>query len=127
QVRSIMQSTTINLGSSNHYGHGLVQAYDSGACGTGSGTNPPPPAPTTVTITDGFDTGTWNGGSGWLDRWTGSGSAAITTSGGPHQGSRHVRISSSGTINRPFDLSNASSATVSFWAKRTSSYSGSVQ
>ena len=70
---------------------------------------------------DDFESGGWSGGSGWLWPWYHGGDATVTTSGTPHGGSYHVRLSrSTGYIDRAVNLSGKSNVRLQFWAKADS-------
>ena len=81
-----------------------------------------------VTVaSDGFESGGWSGGSGWLDAWTDIGDATITKSQGPYEGSYHLQLRrNTGYVKRAVDLSGQSSARLQFQAK-VSSFEGSEE
>jgi hypothetical protein len=67
---------------------------------------------------DNFNSGTWTGGTGWLDGWTHSGESAIVTSGAPYEGTDHLRLrSSTGVAKRSVNLRHEISIHLIFWAK----------
>ncbi len=67
---------------------------------------------------DNFESGGWSGGTGWLWPWYADGAAIITTSGVPHGGSYHLRLSrSTGYVDRALDLSEYSNVHLQFWSK----------
>jgi hypothetical protein len=67
---------------------------------------------------DNFNSGTWTGGSGWLDSWTHSGESAVTNSGTPYEGGYHLRLrSNSGVVKRSINLSHNINIYLNFWAK----------
>jgi len=74
-----------------------------------------------VLASDGFTTNTWTnagGTPGWTGNWiTGGATATTQSSGTPQAGSYHARLAGTGSIYRQFNLSNASAATLTFWAK----------
>ncbi len=73
-----------------------------------------------IIASEDFESGGWSGGSGWLDAWYHTGDSSIRTSGGPYQGSYHLRLrTSSGYVKRAVDLSDQPSAKLQFWAKVT--------
>ena len=73
-----------------------------------------------VVASDNFEGG-WSGGSGWLWGWWHEGNSAITTSGGPHGGSYHLRMTSSNAyVDRAVDLSGRTDVRLQFWAKANS-------
>jgi len=74
---------------------------------------------------DYFESGGWDGGTGWLGGWWYQGDAIVTTSGVPYGGSYHCRLSNStGYIDRAIDLSGCSDVHLKFWAKAESFESG---
>ena len=74
---------------------------------------------------DGFESGTFCGGSGWSDScWTTSGSTAIRGWTNPYEGNRHVWLrSNDGVLSRTVDISGMSNINVSF-ANRVNSFEG---
>ena len=92
----------------------------------GAPTPPSPPTPPTVIASDDFESGGWNGGSGWLGRWYHEGDASITSRGDPHNGSTyHLRLRrSSGYVDRAVNLEGKSGVHLQFWAKAYSFESG---
>ena len=72
-----------------------------------------------VTIaSDGFESKSFSGGTGWLGSWTKAGDASVQSKDGPHSGAYHVRLKrSTGYIERSVDLSGASNVTLRFWSK----------
>jgi hypothetical protein len=73
---------------------------------------------------DDFESGDWAGGTGWLDDWYHEGTANVTTSGTPYEGSYHLLLTSSdGYVKRSVDLSNLSAASLQLQAK-VSSFEG---
>ena len=135
EARSLMQSTALDLGSAgldNSFGHGLILADaatatcttsgDGGSGGGGSGgddtTTPPPPPPAVIEISDGFESLSWSGGTGWLTGWSRSGSTpSIISSSGPQAGSYHLRLRANGTVTRTFSLVGYTNPTLTFWVK----------
>jgi suppressor of ftsI len=75
--------------------------------------------------TEDFESGTWTGGTRWLDAaWTVNGDAALLTTEGPHAGAWHARLRRvTGKIQRRARLRNASNVHLTFWAK-VSSFEG---
>jgi hypothetical protein len=70
---------------------------------------------------DDFESGGWTGGGGWINNWTYSGDAAVTSSGIPHKGAYHLRLrSSTGVVSRSVNLSQQISAHLRFWARAES-------
>ena len=71
---------------------------------------------------DNFESGGWNGGTGWLAPWTHTGSSNVTNSGTPYLESLyHLRLlSSTGYARRAVDLSGLPGARLQFWAKANS-------
>jgi hypothetical protein len=67
---------------------------------------------------DDFESGDWNGGTGWLDNWRHGGTSSITTSGTPYEGSYHLLLQNSdGNVRRTLDLSEQGVVHLMFWAK----------
>ena len=67
---------------------------------------------------DDFESGGWSGGVGWLWGWGNSGSAAVTSAGGPYEGGYHLQLmSDDGYVDRALDLSGHSDVHLQFWAK----------
>lgn len=65
-----------------------------------------------------FESGGWAGGSGWSDNWTHTGSANVTSTGTPYQGSYHLLLQSSdGNVRRSLDLSEQGIVHLKLWAK----------
>jgi hypothetical protein len=80
----------------------------------------PAAAPTTV-AEDGFESGAWKGGTGWLNEWTNHGASSITIDGHPYEGKYHMLLTGpDGYVARATDLSTASVAHLRFWAKASS-------
>ena len=74
---------------------------------------------------DNFNSGTWTGGTGWLDNWTHSGESAIVNTGTPYEGAYHLRLrSNTGVVKRSVNLSHEINIYLSFWAK-VDSFEGS--
>lgn len=91
----------------------------------------PTPGATPVTpgviANDGWESGDFSGGSGWLNPWTVQGGAnvAVTKGDGPHDGIHHLRLrSSDGRVSRDVDLSGRSGVHLTFFAKVSSFESG---
>jgi hypothetical protein len=67
---------------------------------------------------DNFNTGTWSGGTGWLDDWTHSGESAIVNTGTPYEGAYHLRLrSNDGLVKRSINLSHEVNIYLNLWAK----------
>jgi hypothetical protein len=74
---------------------------------------------------DDFESGGWDGGSGWSDNWTHGGTSSVTSSGSPYDGSYHLLLQNSdGNTRRPLDLSEQGIVHLRFWAK-VESFEGS--
>jgi hypothetical protein len=74
-----------------------------------------------IIASDDFESGGWNGGTGWLWGWWHEGDSSVTTFGTPHGGSYHLRLSrSTGYADRALDLSGQSNVHLQFWAKADS-------
>jgi len=70
---------------------------------------------------DDFESGGGGGGDGWLDDWEFTGDATVIDSGTPYEGSYHLRLRrDTGYAKREVDLSEATSASLQFWAKADS-------
>ena len=85
-------------------------------------------AQTVATITEDFESNSLSGGSGWDGDWVRSNSTRATfPTTAPQAGSRHLRIAGSGTttMTREIDLSAATDATLSYYVRRNSNFSGS--
>ncbi|NQW18042.1 MAG: hypothetical protein HQ478_11225 [Chloroflexi bacterium] len=80
--------------------------------------SPSPSYADTTLATDGFESGT-DGGTGlWDASWAISGDASIEDRGGPHSGSKHLRLRrDTGRAERELDLSGQSNVHLQFWAK----------
>jgi subtilisin family serine protease len=119
QVRQLIRNGAMDLGPAGFdrgYGYGRIDVIKSLQLAAG-GTPPPPPAPVTI-ASDGFESGNFSGGSGWVGAWVRSGDAGILSSEGPHSGSRHVRLRrSTGYLERAVNLLGATSVRLQFWAK----------
>lgn len=110
-----------------------------GGTGGGGGTSPTPtptPVPPTPTPTpaggggesqviaqDGFESGGWNGGSGWSGSWSTSGYADVGTNN-PYEGSYRARVRGTGQMTRYLNLSGVTDATLEFAWRATSFESG---
>lgn len=82
------------------------------------------PAASVVVASDGFESGNYSGGTGWLGSWTATGDVSILTTSGPHSGTRHVRLrQSTGDLKRSVNLSGRTGVHLKFWAK-VSSFEG---
>jgi hypothetical protein len=79
----------------------------------------------TQIASDDFESGGWDGGTGWLWGWYAQGAATITGTGAPHGGNYHLRLSrSTGYVDRAVDLSGHFNVHLQFWAKADSFESG---
>jgi len=76
-----------------------------------------------------WESGNYSGGTGWTGNWVETdsnnggptgGYVQNTTSGTPHEGSRHLMILGSNSISRTINLSNFLSPTLNFWRKTSS-------
>jgi hypothetical protein len=76
------------------------------------------PAPLPLAA-DGFESGTFSGGTGWSGPWTKSGDVSIRTNvDGPIEGKSHVRLRrNTGYLQRTLNLSGAQNVRLTFWAK----------
>ncbi|PYN90404.1 MAG: hypothetical protein DMD89_33675 [Candidatus Rokuibacteriota bacterium] len=76
------------------------------------------PAPLSIAA-DGFESGTFSGGTGWSGPWTKSGDVSIRTNvDGPIEGKSHVRLRrNTGYLQRTLNLSGAQNVRLTFWAK----------
>jgi hypothetical protein len=69
---------------------------------------------------DGFESGGFSGGTGWLGAWTAT-PAATVVAGGQHSGTRHALLTSSlGDLQRAVDVSNLTDVHLQFWSKQNS-------
>lgn len=74
---------------------------------------------------DNFNTGTWTGGTGWLDGWTHSGESSIVGSGSPYEGAYHLRLrSNDGVAERSLNLKHEININLSLWVKLDSVENG---
>jgi GH18 family chitinase len=73
--------------------------------------------------TDGFETGTLVGGTGWTGNWTTTGTVAVLNDS-PQSGAWYARLSGNAKLDRVINLSNTANVHLSFYWK-TSVYSGS--
>jgi hypothetical protein len=81
----------------------------------------PPGAPDPLTIAaDDFESGTFGGGAGWLFDWSVTGNANVTSTGGPFEGTFHMRLTGSDTAKRAVDLTGKTDVRVQFRAKSDS-------
>ncbi|MGD0780935.1 MAG: hypothetical protein ABR954_09220 [Dehalococcoidales bacterium] len=65
-----------------------------------------------------FNSGTWTGGTGWLDDWTHSGESAVVNTGSPYEGAYHLRLrSNDGVAKRSLNLSHEVNIYINLWAK----------
>jgi FtsP/CotA-like multicopper oxidase with cupredoxin domain len=80
-----------------------------------------PTCPITLATED-FESGTWSGGTLWLDEaWTVRGDAVVVGTEAPHAGSWHARLRrGNGKIVRRFRRKNASDIHLRFWARVSS-------
>jgi len=108
------------LGDGKHFDHNYWWSFDYVNWRTAGPVAPSPPAPPALPIAnDGFESGTFSGGTGWSEPWTKSGDVSIRTSvDGPKEGKSHVRLrSSTGYLQRTVNLSGAQNVRLTFWAK----------
>ena len=81
----------------------------------------PPAAPTPVTIaSDDFESGDFIGGTGWLSDWSTLAGPAVTSTGSPHDGTYHMRLTGTAEAKRDLDTSTSTDARLQFWAKADS-------
>ena len=74
---------------------------------------------------DNFNSGTWTGGTGWLDDWTYSGESDVVNTGSPYEGAYHLRLrSNDGVAKRSLNLSHEINIYLGLWAKVDSVESG---
>lgn len=67
---------------------------------------------------DDFESGDWNGGTGWVSQWEESGRAFVTWLGWPHQGDYHMALlGPNGYAERRADLRGRQNAKLRFWVK----------
>jgi len=87
-------------------------------------TNTPPPGGSVIAEDD-FESGDWNGGSGWMGSWTSSGTTDVVTNGTAHGGSYHLRLrKADGVATREVYLQGSSNVRLQFWWKANSFESG---
>jgi hypothetical protein len=76
---------------------------------------------------DGFESGDWAGGIGWLGGWTNTGASGITSADSPRTGSYHLLIQGTdGQVVRAADLSEQAVAHLRFWARLNDFEAGDV-
>ncbi len=74
---------------------------------------------------DGFESGDFSGGEGWLSDWTTTGNASVVVDGVPHVGTYHLRMRKGNSyVERPANLTGHSSLRLQFWAKADSMEGG---
>src|SRR5437899_6245074 len=108
------------LGDGKHFDHNYWWSFDYVNWRTAGPVAPSPPAPPALPIAnDGFESGTFSGGTGWSEPWTKSGDVSIRTSvDGPIEGKSHVRLRrNTGYLQRTLNLSGAQNVHLTFWAK----------
>lgn len=71
----------------------------------------------TLIASEGFESGDWEGGTGWNGKWKNASNALNTTSGTPYAGTHHLQLKKTGSIQRPINLFGYSTATLSFYWK----------
>ena len=82
------------------------------------------PAPVVI-AQDNFESGDFNGGSGWASSWTTSGNSAVVSSGSPYEGSFHARLRrGNGRMERTVDLTGRTNVRLQFYAKASSFETG---
>ncbi len=88
------------------------------------GTGPPgAPAPVTIAA-DNFESSTFSGGTGsWAFDWSPTGNATTTATGGPFEGTFHLRLTGSDEIRRAAS-STLPNQRIQFWAKAESFEAG---
>jgi thermitase len=84
------------------------------------------PAASSSIAQDGFESGSFTGGSGaWTGGWTTGGDISIRTQDGPAEGTRHVRLRrATGEMRRTVNVAGVSGLALSFKSK-VSSFEGS--
>ena len=84
-------------------------------------------APLDAIASDGFESGGWSGGSGWLYPWWNEGSSNVIAVQAPYEGSYHVQLKgATGYIKRALDLSGQTDVRIQFWVKVNSFEEGDV-
>jgi hypothetical protein len=81
-----------------------------------------------VAASDGFESGNFSGGSGWVTpSWIVAGDAVVQSSNGPAAGTYHARLrSSTGDLQRAVNVAGLTDVRLKFWSK-VSSFEGSDQ
>ncbi len=81
-----------------------------------------------VLASDGWESNTYSGGTGWTGAWTHTGDTSLRwNTDSPHTGSGHVRLRrSTGYLERTVNLTGATDVHLTFWA-RVSSFESSDQ
>lgn len=85
-------------------------------------TVPEVPPGQVVIASDGFESASFSGGTGWAGAWVHSGDVAIRNNqDGPHSGLSHIRLrSSTGLIHRTVNLTGVTAARLRVWIKGNS-------
>jgi len=77
-----------------------------------------------IIASDNFDSGTWSGGTGWLDDWTYTDTAAIVSTGTPYEGPYHLRLFGTDIAKRSINLRHEINIHIKVWVKIYSIESG---
>ena len=89
------------------------------------GEGPPGAAAAVDIATDDFESNDFSGGAGWLGDWSVAGDASIESTGGPKQGTYHLRMrNNTGIAVRSVDLSTTTDVRARFWGKSDSFEAG---
>ena len=102
--------------------YSIIVTFDNGCTVSLSSTG-------TTIAWDDFESNGWDGGGGWLDAWDPAGRAHVTSAGGPHGGSYHLRLrggvgTQQGYVERALNLSGRSNVYLQFYAKARNFGSG---
>ncbi len=87
----------------------------------------PPGAPAAIQIAaDGFESSTFDGGSGaWLGSWSATAEATIVSTDGPYEGTYHLRLEgNTGLAKREVDVTGLTDLRLRFYAKSISFETG---
>ena len=77
-------------------------------------------ADSAVIASDGFESNSFSGGTGWLAPWNVTGAADVAQSQDPYSGAKHLRLRGAATATRTVDLSRWTDVELGFWARADS-------
>ena len=70
-----------------------------------------------IIASDGFETGSYRGGAGWVTGWNVSSAVSVVTTQEPRSGIRHLEMRGSAVASRTIDLTGWAEVELSFWAQ----------